>query len=661
VTSHNLVIRRASIGLLSIWIAVLTVELVQRELGGRAPERVPDIGTQVGAGGDQPVRVHKGFIYSDTLGGVPSFRIAAREAVEYASGWYEFRDVQVSLYHQGEVAYGLLTDRLRYEPSKHQAQTLGPAEVSLQGGIAVRAAGFTLGGINRLLESEGPVTFAGPSWGGVAESAHCSLERDSFELVGGVSVTWRSDPATMSPSVVLLAPRLSYERSQAVVRCPDGVTLLRGRMQLQATGAEVQLAGAEGELRRLSFVGPVRIDGTLDDGSELGGLAGNTEVNFLPGNRLRVAAEPAPTTGWAAMQWEQARAEWREFAAWRVVGEGSRTAWDWLEGQGHACAVDVRTDENPRRVESTRMRIDFKAGQPEVAHAHESVRIDLGDGAAQGEELAFSMATRTFTLLPAAGGRVLLSSPDGTSECDRVTGTEGGGVVAQGQVVGVIERGSLGTASETPVRFAAGSATALGQGSHLVMEGEARLWQGTRLIRADRLEYDREHEMVTGNGAVLTTARSENKSGKAEDVEIHARELHYDRNAGEATYQGDVTMVEPRGQAACQRLVALTNAKGNLVLATLEDGVRLSDKTSGRVISGQRARYLVDDGFVEIWGKPVLVQNATGDQIKAEHLQWRRPTNTVVVLGTEDNPSETQYHQPPAKASPSPGPKKKKP
>src|SRR5208337_1199911 len=147
---------------------------------------------------------------------------------------------------------------------------------------------------------------------------------------------------------------------------------------------------------------------------------------------------------------------------------GSRTAWDWLEGQGHACAVEIGTDDSPRRVESTRMRVDFKDGEPEVAHAQEAVRIDIGDDTAKGEELALSLATRSFTLLPATGRRVLLESPDGTSECDRLSGTAGGGVVAEGQVVGVIERGSLGGSSETPVRFAAASATALGHGSRLV-------------------------------------------------------------------------------------------------------------------------------------------------------------------------------------------------
>ncbi len=68
---------------------------------------------------------------------------------------------------------------------------------------------------------------------------------------------------------------------------------------------------------------------------------------------------------------------------------------------------------------------------------------------------------------------------------------------------------------------------------------------------------------------------------------------------------------------------------------------------------------LVPEGLFEIWGKPVLVKEPGGDQVKADHLEWHRGSNTVVVLGAEDNPSETLYH--PHQPSPTPGPRGRKP
>ena len=250
--SRLLVLRRASVFLLVLWTALLVAAFLQRRFR-QAPQTEPvEAEAPAKEGLGQPVRVHKGFVYSDTLGIEPNFRIAAREAVEFASGVYEFSDVQVSLYHEGQVAYGLVADRLRFDPTSHEAETSGRAEVSLQGGVALRAAGFMFGGKERLLQSQGPATFAGPGWGGLAGGARCSLENDTIELTGGTSVSWRGSGTAGEPSWILLAPRLLYDRKPATIAFADGLTVLRGRMRARTARAELQLSGPEGELRTAS-------------------------------------------------------------------------------------------------------------------------------------------------------------------------------------------------------------------------------------------------------------------------------------------------------------------------------------------------------------------------------------------------------------------------
>jgi len=659
VKSRLLVLRRASVILLVLWTALLVVGFLQRRFR-QAPQTEPvEAETPAKEGLGQPVRVHKGFVYSDTLGIEPNFRIAAREAVEFASGVYEFSDVQVSLYHEGRVVYGLVADRLKFDPTSHEAETSGRAEVSLQGGIALRAAGFKFGGKERVLQSQGPATFAGPGWGGLAGGARCSLEKDTIELTGGTSVSWRGSGAAGEPSWVLLAPRLLYDRKVATIAFNDGLTVLRGRMRARTARAELQLSGPEGELRAATLGGPVRLDGVLDDGSNVEATAGTTVIESLPAGRYRLTAEPAAETGWVSVKWADRAAGWRDFTAWRLVGEGSRTAWEWLEGQGLACASDLAKDSDPRRLAADRMRLVFDHGQASAVVATEAVRIETGDEWAEGGELQFALATRTFVLRPAAGKRVALGAPGSRSWCDRLEGAEGGDVVARGQVTGTLERAGAPGKETTPMRFAAASATASDSGARLVLEGDARLWQGQRLVRADRLEYDRAGDVVTGEGGILTTARTAPAGGKPGQVEIRARKLRYDRPAGVATYEGDVVLDDGQAQAMCQSLVATLDGNGVLELANLDGGVTVRDRASARVLSGQKARMLVPEGLFEIWGKPVLVKEPGGDQVKAEHLEWHRGSNTVVVLGAEDNPSETLYH--PHQPSPTPGPRGRKP
>jgi lipopolysaccharide export system protein LptA len=647
-------LRRLSLVLLLLWVAALFGTYLQRHYRRQPQTEAVEVESTAKEGQEQPVRVHKGFVYSDTLGIEPNFRIAAREAVEFSSGWYEFHDAQVSLYHEGRVAYGLLADGLRFNPEKHEAQTIGNAEVSLQGGVALRASGFTLGGPERVLQSNGPVTFAGPGWGGLAGGTRSSLEKNTMELVGGISVTWRDAATPASASTILLAPRLVYDRHNSLGRFPEGLTILRGSVQAKAARAEIQLSGPEGELRKLSLEGPVLLDGTLDDGSDVQGRAGSTELEALTDGRYRLTVDPATSTGWVAVRIADPATGLREFHAWRVVGERTRTAWDWLEGQGLACGTELRKDEDPRRVQAASMRLVFDGGQPRVVRASEAVRVETGDQWAEGGELEYSMGSRSFTLLPARGQRVQLGGPDSTAWCDRLQGDETGALVARGQVIGLLQRSGLMGQTETPVRFAAAAASADQGGAHVSLEGDARLWQGSRLVRADRLDYERAQEIVTGRGGVLTTGRTVEKTGPGPEYQVRARQLRYDRAAGVATYEGDVTLEDPQADASCQRLVATMDGKGNLILADLDGGVTVRDRVSARVMTGQKARLTVEDGFFEIWGNPVLVKEPSGNQVKANHLQWQRTSNTIVVLGAEDNPSETLYHPTKTVATPRP-------
>jgi lipopolysaccharide export system protein LptA len=536
---------------------------------------------------------------------------------------------------------------------------MGSAVLSLQGGVALRASGFTLGGPARMLESTGPVTFAGPGWGGLAGGTRASLARNTMELNGGVSVTWRPEKPSGGPPVTLLAPRIEYDRKRAAAAFPDGVTILRGRLEGKAASGRAQLSGPEGELRQLSLDDPVRVSGTLDDGGDLDVRAGSTVFDVLPDGRVRLAAQAMATSGWVTVAWAEASVGWRQFTAWRLFGEGTRTAWEWIEGQGLACAQELRTDEEPMRLHADRMRLLFDEGRPRTVRASDAVRVDNGENWAEGGELEFSLYSRSFTLLPAEGKRVVLGGPDSTAWCNRLQGEEGGTIVASGQVIGLLTRAPGEGQQAEPVRFAAATATASQGGAHLVLDGDARLWQGERLVRADRLDYDRATDVVEGRGNVLTTAPAVGMTGGGGQIEVRARELHYDRSAGVATYQGDVTLTDPQARASCQNLEATLGSSGNLVLATLGGGVTMRDRRTARTMTGQRARFLVGEGVFEMWGSPVLVQDPAGDQVKADHLEWLRESNTVVVLGTEENPSETLYH--PKQPAPTPKPRGRKP
>ena len=635
------VIRRASASLLVLWLGVLVVSFAIRQWRRPTPQPLPEVGSDAAQGQEPALRVHKGFVYSDTVGIEPNFRIAARETFEFASGRLELHDVEVTLYDRGEVAYGMVAETARLYPSRREAEALGNAQLSLGGGIAARANGFVLKGAARLFESTGQVAFAGRGWGGTASVARGSLADNTITLDGGVSVVFRRGEAP----TVLLAPTAHYDRRRATLELPQGLDLLWGDLLARAPRASLLLAAPEGEVRRLLLEEPVSVAGHLGDGTELSFSSGRVEISGLGPERLRFVAEAAPS-GWASLHWQDAVGTLWELAAYRLTGEVEKRGASWVEGQGLACLSQAGAGPVARRVEAHDLRVELVDGRPAGAIASDEVRLGDGSNWAEGDTFQYSRQTDSYTL---GGGksRVRLGGAAFTATCDAVEGGRDGSIVARGRVVGRVERSSAADPKAPPVNFASDRVSTARQGEDpIILEGDARLWQGERLIRAERLEYRRRNGALRGSGQVITVATFDRGSEGVEEATVRARAVTYEQPAGEVSYEGDVQLVNPQATIDCQRLVARMDGAGTITHAVLSGGVRIVDTATGRAVEGQRAEFDPAADVLDIWGMPVLVRESAGNQLKASHFRWYRATGTFVVVGEEDNPTEALYHAP---------------
>lgn len=632
-------IRRFSLAALLAWLLLLAGMFADRQLRRRPIVTEVDLGQVAASSDETAVRVHRGFEYSDTLGIEPNFRVAASETVEFASGWYELRDVEVSLFHRGQVAYGLISRQARFNPGRREALVSGEAQLSLGGGIAARADGFVLRGPERNLESSGVVTFAGPGWAGVAGGLSGHLADNVIDIVGGLSASARQGPG--EPALVLLAPAARYRRSVAHLEFAEGLTLLKGGLQVGARRAAIQLDQAEGTVRRLELAGGVTAEGSFAGGEQLSLDSDSAIIEAAADGRLRLTAQPA-ASGWVSASWRDLGGTWRELTAWRVLGEGTASSWEWLEGQELACAAEA-TPGGPLRTLSARaLRVGFGDRVARSVEGTGAVRIAEAATWAEGESLSSTLADRRFVLTGIGGSRVTMGTREATCVGDRIEGGGDGALMATGEVVGQLDRSTALGDSGVPVRFAAESAR--WQANRITLEGQARLWQGPRLLRADTLDYDREAEVVTGIGHVLTVGRLEQGASTGADVEVQSRTLAYDRQGGRAAWEGEVTAKDARATSRCQRLVATLSASGAIKAADLEGGVTILEADSGRELRGERARLRAEDDVLEVWGQPVVVREPSGNQVKGERLSWDRRSGTILVVGEPGSPSETLYH-----------------
>lgn len=656
-TVWRVLLRRGSVILLLAWLMLFLVVVVQRQIASRSQREGATADVRSEPPGERPVRIQKGVEFNQTYGPDLSFRIAASEGTEYESGWAELTGVQVSFYSDGEVAYGLTAERGRFHIVHKEARTVGETLLSLRGGIAARAAGFTYDGAALELRSEGPVALAGQGWGGVAEHARALVKDDVIELSGGVSLSFRPDGG--GAPLVLLAPRVRYERRRALVVFPDGVELLYQRLSARASGARLLLTSEEGDPRRLDLDEPVQVSGELSDGSPVEGQAGMSVIERLDGQRIQLSAQAPAIPGWVHVRWLDLSSGWQEFKAWRVMGEGTADSWEWLEGQGQSCGFQVGVPEvGSRRIESERMRLVFDGGRASTAIASNHVIVESGNRWLRGGTLDTSLATRAFTMVPAARQRVTFGAPEIEGWCDRMEGAADGTVVATGQTGGIFRRITAAGSEESLTRFAAQTVTLPPGGNTLTLAGDARVWQQDRLIRALKLNYQVATGELEGEGQVLTRAPMNNAETPGE-LTVRARRLIYRREAGEAIYEGEVEVDDLRGKARCGKLAARMDESGRVRIVELDSGVTLNEHQTGRVLTGQRGRLDVGEDLFEMWGSPVIAREADGNQITGSRLVWYRRTGNVVVTGGEDTPTETLYH--PAQRTVVPTPARRQP
>lgn len=647
--AHTL--RRLSLVLLVLWLVVLGVSFAHRQMRRRSMAVETDPVPAGRSDAEQPVRMHRGLVYTDTLGIEPNFRVAARETLEFASGWYELKDVEVSIFHAGEVAYGLVASDARFNPQLRQAHAHGNAQLSLSRGVAVRADGFDVRGGDRSFTSRGAVTFAAAGWGGVAGGVSGSAGENVIELHDNVTASWRGGEGA---TLMVLAPRVTYHRGRGLIALPDGVIVLQGQNQLTAASGRLQLRGIEGPPEGAMLAGGVTINTLLEGGAALQVRGEEVELRLGENGGVDFAVQPEAGTGWVQGRWVGADGAVRVLTALRVVGSGQREeGLQWVEGQGTVCVMEAESGaDQPLHLRSDSMRVDFANGRPNAAAAWGEVRVESGPQWSEGDRLVVTLATRRSLLLPAPGGRVSFGSDTLQGRADRLETDPQIGVTAEGAVSGTVVRSKVLGGEEGPVRFAAARAVSSHDRKVLILEGDARLWQGERLVRADRLEYRPDEEVVTGRGNVVTVGpaprRGDGTSGEL--VRIAARLLTWEARTSIAVFEGDVRLADDQADVAAQRVLVTFAPGGRVLLATFEGGVSVRERGSARAVTGQRARLEPEQDLLELWGDPLLITEPTGNQVKAAHLVWKRQTGVLTIRGGAESRSETLYHpgRPPA-------------
>lgn len=624
--------RTVTASLLGAWLALLVGLLVYRQWQRRAPVTEAPARTPTTDQTEQPVRVQKGFVFTYALGVSPSIRLAAKESVEFASGWLELTDVDLTFFQGGEVAYGLVAKKARFHQRTSQAVVEGDPLLSLGHGVVARAQGFSLESGEQLLRSRGPVSFAGVGWGGLAGSLSSALSEDLVTVDDGVSLVAEENGGQR---VTLLAPMAQYRRKQGTVEFPKGVMLFRQSFRFEAPGGTLFLDDETGSLEKLALQGTVAVVGQTENGETVEGRWGDSQAQRQSDGTWAFVAQSSSESGWARLRVLLPGGEVRELQAWRFEGVAAQEGLQKLEGLGLACALRSRPREQPSRLSAERLVVAFAEGQAQELRANGNVVLEEAAGQASGDTLVAKLPNGPGELT--ADRQVEFSSRELYGVCQRIAFDEQGNFTASGGVQGTVKQ--QGQAQE--LRFAASQAKgAMASSNRVTLLGDARIWQNAQVLRADEMLLDEEAATLQARGRVLSKSAGEGQVAGT----IEASQLTYMRAKGEALFSGGVRVLDQRGTIESQTLQAFLTEKGEILRGEFREHVVIREKVSGRRIFGDVAVYDGSSETLLITGQPATAEEPSGNRVQASRITWNRKTGSMDVGGDVDTPSQTLYH-----------------
>ncbi|HYN14576.1 MAG TPA: LPS export ABC transporter periplasmic protein LptC [Terriglobales bacterium] len=210
--------------------------------------------------------------------------------------------------------------------------------------------------------------------------------------------------------------------------------------------------------------------------------------------------------------------------------------------------------------------------------------------------------------------------------------------------------------SSEPIHVTADSMTAHRQTGTALYSGSARLWQGTNIVEAPTIEFDRTNRVLKAKGArqpVLTVFVQNGGKAKGTPVTVTSSSLDYSDPLHRAVFQGGVLLKSTDGTVSADDANVLLKPKGQSVTQGTSDSSQIEEIVAqGHVVVQQPSRKAVGNTmtYTAAEGKYVMTGNLPSI-FDAEHgvttgdsLTFYSRDDTVLVGSGSSTRTVTQTH-----------------
>ncbi len=212
-------------------------------------------------------------------------------------------------------------------------------------------------------------------------------------------------------------------------------------------------------------------------------------------------------------------------------------------------------------------------------------------------------------------------------------------------------------ATSDPIHVTAKEMSARQQSGTALYSGGARLWQGSSIVQAPIIEFDRDrrtllaHRASNDSGSVSTVFIQQDKDGKVTPVNVTSARLTYVDAQRLARFEGGVNIRGANATVTADRAFVFLQARGqnergegNLSLSKLDRVVaegHVVIQEPNRRATGEKLEYTSQDAKFVLSGGPPSIFDAERGKITGDSLTFFTHDDRVLVEG---NTSPTVTH-----------------
>ena len=604
---------------------------------------------------DIPASEARTFEDTQTIGGRVVSRIRARRVVAFAkSGWNTLEDVQLTIYRPTGLTYDLVCPQAQFNSTTKESEAKGGVKVVSSDGVEITTAEIKFDGNH--LTNHVAVNFRIDRWTGSGGALDLDVQAEILHLFEKVDATMHPvEPGELPMN--LKAIDGVFRRKENNVDFTQNVIYTHGTDRVTCDHIAARFTPDRKTLSGLDGNGKVNI---LMAASTMGNAPGRKEMTcdrfwseMGPNgtiNALNTAGDAA--LAHAVLDGPPVRdivaRTFRAAIVNQVVKE--------LKADGEIVMKEL--GPAPREATTDHLVVYFDPATHKATNAAMEGNCHYHDprNDAKSVRVTYDIVNDVVVLTATPGFNPTVTTDGNILKATQIElSPRGQSAHAHGDVIAQLVSKSSGPTADATTLFPAGKPVFVNSDELVVRQaqklavftGNVRAWQDTNTIFASEMQVLGQGDQVTARGAVRTILYNTASSGEARKTPMlsHSDTLVAHKNERRIDLQGNVKIDDETRHMTGDKAAFFFDAAKKLEHIEAEQKIVLTDTSTGRKATGDKATYFVLRKLVYIDGNPATATAPTGT-LQAQNLKLDLARNLVEVVSPTAPTKATYKPQP---------------